>query len=49
MCGLSRQTLNKVLAGLEARGIITQHYRQIEIIDAAALRNLAVNDERVWR
>jgi CRP-like cAMP-binding protein len=49
MCGLSRQTLSKVLAGLVARGIIALHYRRIEIIDPAALRNLAIHDERVWR
>lgn len=49
MCGLSRQTLNKVLSGLEARGIIALNYRRIEIIDVAALQDLAINDERVWR
>jgi CRP-like cAMP-binding protein len=49
MCGLSRQTLSKVLAGLVARGIIALHYRRIEIIDPAALQNLAIHDERVWR
>jgi len=49
MCGLSRQTLNKVLSGLEAQGIIALNYRRIEIIDVAALQDLAINDERVWR
>lgn len=49
MCGLSRQTMSKVLSGLAARGIIAVHYRRIEIIDIAALRALAVNDDRVWR
>jgi CRP-like cAMP-binding protein len=49
MCGLSRQTLSKVLAGLVARGIIKLHYRRIEIIDPAALRSLATDDDRVWR
>jgi CRP-like cAMP-binding protein len=49
MCGLSRQTLSKVLAGLVARGIIALHYRRIDILDAAALHRLAVEDERVWR
>jgi CRP-like cAMP-binding protein len=49
ICGLSRQTLSKVLAGLVARGIIAVHYRRIEIIDPAALQNLAIHDERVWR
>jgi CRP-like cAMP-binding protein len=49
MCGLSRQTLSKVLAGLVARGIIALHYRRIEIIDPAALSHLAIHDERVWR
>jgi CRP-like cAMP-binding protein len=49
ICGLSRQTLNKVLAGLVARGIIALNYRRIEIIDPAALQHLAIHDERVWR
>jgi CRP-like cAMP-binding protein len=49
MCGLSRQTMSKVLAGLAARGIVALHYRNIEVIDVAALQALAINDERVWR
>jgi CRP-like cAMP-binding protein len=49
MCGLSRQTLNKVLAGLVARGLITLSYRHIEVINPEALRSLATNDDRVWR
>jgi CRP-like cAMP-binding protein len=49
MCGLSRQTMSKVLAGLAARGIVALHYRRIEVIDVAALQALAINDERVWR
>jgi CRP-like cAMP-binding protein len=49
MCGLSRQTMSKVLSGLVARGIIALHYRRIEVIDIAALRNLAIHDDRVWR
>ncbi|MFN9634652.1 MAG: Crp/Fnr family transcriptional regulator [Erythrobacteraceae bacterium] len=49
MCGLSRQTMSKVLAGLAARGIIALHYRRFEVIDVAALPQLAIHDERVWR
>jgi len=49
MCGLSRQTLNRVLAGLVARGIIALGYRRIDILDPAALTALATEDERVWR
>jgi CRP-like cAMP-binding protein len=49
MCGLSRQTMNKVLSGLVASGIIALHYRRIEIIDVPALQALAIHDERVWR
>jgi CRP-like cAMP-binding protein len=49
MCGLSRQTMSKVLSGLVARGIIALHYRRIEIVDVAALQDLAIHDERVWR
>jgi CRP-like cAMP-binding protein len=49
MCGLSRQTMSKVLAGLVDAGIIAVGYRKIEIRDVAALRRLAIDDERVWR
>jgi CRP-like cAMP-binding protein len=49
ICGLSRQTLSKVLSGLVVRGIIALHYRRIEIIDVAALQQLAIYDDRVWR
>jgi CRP-like cAMP-binding protein len=49
MCGLSRQTMSKVLTGLVDAGIIAVSYRRIEIRDAAALRQLAVEDERIWR
>ena len=47
MCGLSRQTMSQVLACLEARGIVALGYRRIEIADIAALRALAIDDERV--
>jgi CRP-like cAMP-binding protein len=49
MCGLSRQTMNKVLTGMVDAGIIALGYRKIEILDVAALRRLSVEDERVWR
>lgn len=49
MCGLSRQTMSKVLSGLVARGIIRLGYRQIEVVDDKALRALAIDDDRVWR
>ncbi len=49
MCGLSRQTLNKVLTTLETRRIITRSYRRVEVTDPEALRALAIDDERVWR
>lgn len=49
MCGLARQTLNKVLTSLEARGIIARSYRRIDILEPAALRHLAHHDERAWR
>jgi CRP-like cAMP-binding protein len=49
MCGLSRQTMSKVLAGLVARGIIALHYRRIEVINVEALQQLAIHDDRVWR
>ena len=49
MCGLARQTLNKVLTGLETRSLIARSYRRIDILDAAALSQLAHHDERAWR
>ncbi len=49
MCGLSRQTMSKVLAQLVDAGIIAVGYRKIEILDVAALKRLAIDDERVWR
>jgi CRP-like cAMP-binding protein len=49
MCGLSRQTLNKVLTNLETRGIIARSYRRIEVTDPKALKQLATTDERIWR
>lgn len=49
MCGLSRQTMSKVLTGLVDAGIIAVGYRKIEILDVAALKRLAIDDERVWR
>jgi CRP-like cAMP-binding protein len=41
MCGLSRQTLNKVLKDLQDAGAITTGYRRIEILDVDALRSIA--------
>jgi CRP-like cAMP-binding protein len=49
MCGLARQTLNKVLTGLEARGLVRLGYRRVEVTDPAGLRALAMDDERAWR
>jgi CRP-like cAMP-binding protein len=49
MCGLSRQTLGKVLKGMIDRGIIRIAYRRIEVRDAAALTALATEDDRIWR
>lgn len=49
MCGLARQTLNKVLTGLAARRLVALGYRRIEVIDPAGLRTLAHDDERAWR
>jgi CRP/FNR family cyclic AMP-dependent transcriptional regulator len=49
MCGLSRQTMSKVLTGMVEAGIIAVGYRRIDIIDEGALYALATHDERVWR
>jgi CRP-like cAMP-binding protein len=48
MCGLSRQTMGKVLAGLVERRIIAIGYRRIDILDVDRLRALAIDDERIW-
>ena len=40
MIGVSRQTLNALLARLEARGLIEVGYRSIRVLDEAGLRNV---------
>jgi CRP/FNR family transcriptional regulator, cyclic AMP receptor protein len=49
MCGLSRQTVSKVLARLAERGIVSVGYRRLDILDVQALTVLATEDPRVWR
>jgi len=41
MCGLSRQTLNKVLKSFQDAGIIATAYRRLEILDVEALQAIA--------
>ena len=41
MCGLSRQTLNKVLKSFQDAGVIATAYRRIEILDIEALQAIA--------
>lgn len=41
MCGLSRQTLNKVLKSFQDAGIIVTAYRRLEILDVKALQAIA--------
>ena len=41
MCGLSRQTLNKVLKSFQDAGVIATAYRRIEILDIKALQAIA--------
>lgn len=41
MCGLSRQTLNKVLKAFQDEGLIATAYRRIEILDVDGLRAIA--------
>jgi CRP-like cAMP-binding protein len=41
MCGLSRQTLNKVLKSFQDAGIIATAYRRLEILDVKALQVIA--------
>lgn len=48
MCGLSRHTMGKVLAGLVERRIIAVGYRRIDILDVDRLRGLAKDDKRIW-
>ena len=44
MCGLSRPTVQQVLASLERRGLIKAGYRKIEIIDLARLIGQTVEE-----
>jgi CRP-like cAMP-binding protein len=44
MCGLSRPTVQHVLAGLERRGLIKAGYRRIEILDLSGLLSRAAGD-----
>jgi CRP-like cAMP-binding protein len=41
MCGLSRQTLNKVFKSFQDAGIIATAYRRLEILDVKALQAIA--------
>ncbi|MEI7572890.1 MAG: Crp/Fnr family transcriptional regulator [Phenylobacterium sp.] len=41
MCGLSRQTLNKVLKSFQDAGVIATAYRRLEILDVKALQVIA--------
>ena len=41
MCGLSRQTLNKVLKSFQDAGVISTAYRRLEILDVKALQAIA--------
>lgn len=41
MCGLSRQTLNKVLKSFQDAGIIATAYRRLEILNVKALQAIA--------
>ena len=41
MCGLSRQTLNKVLKSFQDAGVIATAYRRLEILDVKALQAIA--------
>lgn len=41
MCGLSRQTLNKVLNSFQDAGVISTAYRRLEILDVKALQAIA--------
>jgi CRP/FNR family transcriptional regulator, cyclic AMP receptor protein len=41
MCGVSRQTVNKVLTGLSVRNVIAAKYGMLTILDARHLRFLA--------
>lgn len=45
MCGLTRQTVNKVLRRLTDEGAISSHYGEISVTDPAKLRKLAADAE----
>jgi CRP/FNR family transcriptional regulator, cAMP and macrophage regulator len=40
LLGASRSSVNRVLKGLEAQGMVRVRYRRIEVLDAAAIRRL---------
>ena len=41
LVGARRTSVNRVLKGLEAQGLVQLHYGQVEIIDEAALAKAA--------
>lgn len=49
MCGLSRPTVQQVLASLERRGLIKAGYRRIEILDLAGLGGRQAEDDAAAR
>ena len=49
MCGLSRPTVQQVLASLERRGLIRAGYRRIEILDLARLIGRTAEDPSATR
>jgi CRP-like cAMP-binding protein len=48
MCGLTRQTVNRVLRRLADEGAIAPHYGKIDVIDPAKLRDLAASGMADW-
>lgn len=48
MCGLTRQTVNRVLRRLADEGAIAPHYGQIHVTDPAKLRSLAASGMMEW-
>jgi CRP/FNR family transcriptional regulator, cyclic AMP receptor protein len=42
LCGLSRQTVNKVLGAMQSEGILTLNFSQIQVLNPEALASIAL-------
>ncbi|WP_044409728.1 MULTISPECIES: Crp/Fnr family transcriptional regulator [Rhodopseudomonas] len=40
--GVTRQTVNKILGDFERRGLVSLHYKRIEVVDRSAIQRIAL-------